>query len=158
MKNSGSGSALCSTTDLNSMNSSYSSINTEATCNMKRNVSFSSLEIREYTTELGDNPSCSSGPPICLSWEPTSSISLCFETYESYRPPRRRKEQMHLPHSVRFWRLKRDNGYTSRELIEATEAIKRIKNSRNKNKKNTMLSKVEEAWESVGRKTKRLFH
>ena len=156
MKNSRSGSALCSVTDLNTMNSSYSSINMEATCNMKRNVSFSCLEIREYMTELGDNPSCSSGPPICLSWDPTSSVSLCFETYESNRPPRRRKEQMQLPPSARFWRLKRENGYTSRELIEATKAIQRIQKSRVKNSKNTMLVKVEEAWESAGRKAKRL--
>ena len=156
MKNSGSGSALCSVKDLNSMNSSCSSINMEATCNMKRNVSFSSLEIREYMTELGDNPSCSSGPPICLTGDPTSSVSLCFETYESNRPPRRRKEQMQLPPSARFWRLKQENGYTSRELIEATKAIQRIQKSRVKNSKNTMLVKVEEAWESAGRKAKRL--
>ena len=40
---------------------------------MKRNVSFSSLEIRSYNVTLGDAPTAS-GPPVTLSWEynPTS--------------------------------------------------------------------------------------
>ena len=29
-----------------------------------RNIKFLSIEIREYERALGDNPSCSSGPPI----------------------------------------------------------------------------------------------
>merc|ERR1712238_242161 len=31
-------------------------------------VSFKAVEIREYDRAIGDNPSCSSGPPIALDW------------------------------------------------------------------------------------------
>jgi hypothetical protein len=30
----------------------------------KRNIDFKAVEIREYARTVGDNPSCSSGPPI----------------------------------------------------------------------------------------------
>jgi hypothetical protein len=40
-------------------NSSDSSNNT-----LKRRISFKHIEIREYNRTIGDNPSCSSGPPV----------------------------------------------------------------------------------------------
>ena len=35
---------------------------------IKRNVSFSHLQVREYEVTLGDNPSVSSGAPVSLGW------------------------------------------------------------------------------------------
>ena len=57
---------------------------------MKRNVSFSHLQVREYAITLGDNPSVSSGPPVTLDWsydpqEKTAPVDA-FEAVRIRRP------------------------------------------------------------------------
>jgi hypothetical protein len=47
-----------------SLHSGYGSESNDQDIHLKRSVSFSEIQIREYNRTLGDNPSCSSGPPI----------------------------------------------------------------------------------------------
>ena len=53
---------------------------------IKRNVSFSHLQVREYDITLGDNPSVSSGLPISLDWsyDPNERIAP-IEAFEAVR-------------------------------------------------------------------------
>lgn len=53
---------------------------------IKRNVSFSHLQVREYDITLGDNPSVSSGLPISLDWSynPKERVAS-IEAFEAVR-------------------------------------------------------------------------
>jgi hypothetical protein len=68
-----------------------------------RNVTFSTIEFHEHAMILGDNPSTSSdGPSLEIDWVETGSPSIFdLNKYEILRPPRRVKDQLHMPGSVR---------------------------------------------------------
>ena len=59
----------------------------------KKSVDFHhSVRVIEFPMILGDNPSCSSsGPPVCIDWEPQSERTFNFDLYEHLRCDRRRK-------------------------------------------------------------------
>ena len=97
---------------------------------MKRNVSFHTMEIREYGVILGDNPSCSSGPPVQLAWDPHDSTELKIDDYEEYRPPRRDRAEMLMSYNVRWWSLMRESGYTVSQLKRATDACQEARKAR----------------------------
>ncbi len=74
---------------------------------MKRNVSFSSLEIRLYNITLGNAPTLN-GAPISLDWEydPSETVNIDIDSYEQYRcvtpdnpdpqNPRRSKGELYM--------------------------------------------------------------
>ena len=96
-----------------------------------RSVSFGHIHIREYNTELGDNPSCSDGPAITISWKYCDVLSSDVEEFEERRPPRRSNQQMIIPSSTRIDILT-EVGYSLKEIIEAVEAINKCKRLRKK--------------------------
>lgn len=64
-----------------------------------RHVAFASVHTREYSTILGDNPSCQSGPPLSLGWTIEREERMEFEAYETERESRlnrREKETLRL--------------------------------------------------------------
>ena len=97
---------------------------------LKRNVSFHTMEIREYGVVLGDNPSCSSGPPVQLAWNPHDSTKLRIDDYEEHRPPRRDRAEMLMSYNVRWWSLMRESGYTVSQLKRATDACEEARKAR----------------------------
>lgn len=64
----------------------------------ERHVTFTSVQIREYSTILGDHPCCPSGPPLSLGWTMEREDQVEFETYETEREPWRvrTKEELRL--------------------------------------------------------------
>mmetsp|Transcript_25833 Transcript_25833/g.48910 ORF Transcript_25833/g.48910 Transcript_25833/m.48910 type:complete len:180 (-) Transcript_25833:53-592(-) len=62
----------------------------------RRQVSFTSLEIREYPVVPGSHPQCSGGCPIELGWDYHSASELPLDQYESVRSPRRPRDQLRL--------------------------------------------------------------
>eukprot|EP00563_Minutocellus_polymorphus_P003391 CAMPEP_0181037732 /NCGR_PEP_ID=MMETSP1070-20121207/9561_1 /TAXON_ID=265543 /ORGANISM="Minutocellus polymorphus, Strain NH13" /LENGTH=518 /DNA_ID=CAMNT_0023115473 /DNA_START=576 /DNA_END=2132 /DNA_ORIENTATION=- len=122
--------SLCAFNDSNGTLGTFDSSSSENPDPPKRNVSFHKLEIREYSVVLGDNPSCSSGPPVQLAWDPHHSDELKIDDYEEHRPPRRARAEMMMNHNVRWWRLMRESGYTVSHLKRATDACQEARKAR----------------------------
>mmetsp|Transcript_22221 Transcript_22221/g.33358 ORF Transcript_22221/g.33358 Transcript_22221/m.33358 type:complete len:185 (-) Transcript_22221:290-844(-) len=84
----------------------------------KKQVSFGTVDIREHNVRLGNNPSCSSGPPIALEWEARRSIVLSVDEFE-VRANRRTREELVMPRHVREDILRR-RGYSRKEIFYVT--------------------------------------
>ena len=106
----------------------------------------------------GDNPSCSGGAPIGLSWEYNPEIeALPLEDYEDTRGPRRTSKQMAMPRSVREEILRREWGAKQSDMAQAVRENLQIKNSRRRtvNNLDTPMTKVEEKMEGVKKSLKK---
>jgi hypothetical protein len=102
---------------LSSLASSLSSTSSKSSAGLVR---FQMVEIREYNIIVGDNPSCSSGPPISLGWEyDQKQQNISLDIYEQHRGGNRRTScQMKIPASLRRETLREWNISTS-EIIKA---------------------------------------
>mmetsp|Transcript_9947 Transcript_9947/g.21030 ORF Transcript_9947/g.21030 Transcript_9947/m.21030 type:complete len:177 (-) Transcript_9947:71-601(-) len=81
-------------------------------------VGFKVAEIREYFQCVGDNPSCSSGPPISLDWKyRRQSRRLSIDDYEAGRL-KRRHNNFEISEQVRIDRLLQ-LGYPIQDLLQA---------------------------------------
>lgn len=118
-------------------------------------VKFHSIEIRCYKVTLGDNPSCSYGPPVTLDWEYDASVEMSVDEYEESRSIRRKPYQMLMNSQyrtklLREWNISEDEiGYRAKEL-------KSIKKGRERTKMMLPFWKIEDAAESMKRKYKRV--
>ena len=129
----------------------------ESSGSLKPSVSFSNLEIREYDVTLGDNPSCSFGPPVSLGWDFRDAQVVPLEKYERAREkkcPRRNPRQLVLSYNVRKYLLLKTAGYTKAELREAMKEVERIKNQR---KMTDMMLPLDEVMEGVIDHVKSMF-
>jgi hypothetical protein len=68
---------------------------------LKKNVSFHSLHIREYSQVLGDHPCCSLGPPVSLGWEVEAERTETVDQYEATRTRRRSRDDLRLSGELR---------------------------------------------------------
>jgi len=108
-------------------------------------IKWSTLEIREYATQLDTNPSVSSGPAVALSWSYNVSPRVMIEKYEELRPPRRKMREMRVPASEREARLLA-SGVSRREI---EQSIKSIKEAQKKRKKAIGQMKNDTAYEKI---------
>ena len=122
---------------------------------IKRKVSFKDIHIREYFIELGDNPSCTRGPPLTIGWDFDDVGSVQLEEFEEYRPPRRVGGQMHIPFDARQEMLEQI-GYSPLDIRTAVQECNVARYNRMKTAK-SKSDKVDAAVESANRKLKRLF-
>ena len=124
---------------------------------MKRNVSFSSLEIRSYNITVGDAPT-PNGVPLSLDWEydPSSTETYDVNDYESARGARREKHEMYVPNQYRVYLLMRDAGLSRREIKMAIEESRSSFKRRQQTIKNLKMQPVEEALEKTKRKFAKL--
>ena len=92
----------------------------------KSSVSFSCVTVYEFEMELGDNPSCFSGPPVTIGWEPFSEFTQTVDDYERIQEAMNRNLSDSLPilsHEQRYKKLRR-LGYPAIEIHNAMrEAI-----------------------------------
>ena len=123
--------------------------------NLRRNVSFASVGIREYSQTLGDHPNVSYGPPLSLDWDYSDEIKLDFEVYEAERPPRRSARGMMQNYYQRKSILSR-YGHTEEELKRSKKLINKAKMERSVTRYFLPVQHIEDALTSAGRKARRL--
>jgi len=85
----------------------------------KKNVRFHRVEVREYSQCIGDNPSCSAGPPVSLDWtyQPRTQ-TYPLDSYEVRPKPSEEEYEINESEEGRIGLLL-DLGYTYQELLEA---------------------------------------
>ena len=124
---------------------------------LPKGVSFSSVHIHEHPIVLGDNPSCSSGPPVSLGWEAETSLKCSIDEYEAARRPERRRsiDEMRIPPKVRTEWLLADS-VAPRQIHEAVQDLNEHKHRRRVSLgKSPLQDKADEVGESVRRRLHR---
>lgn len=122
-------------------------------------VTFDKIMIRVHKLEIGDNPACSIGPPVQLSWEVEEEREHDINVYEQERFGIRRSNPRHLVlnYYQRVHMLK-EAGYNESTIQEACREVARIQRGRSMTTLMLPVSKVEEVVRSAGRKLKRVGH
>ena len=119
--------------DASSHHSLHSCLSSSQNGSMRRvssTVSFQSVEVRNYSQTIGDNPSCMSGPAVSLDWDYSEEASYSVDEFETSgkrtnygRYPRR------MPKVHRENLLKNELGYSDEEIAIMKKEAKKIKRS-----------------------------
>jgi len=105
------------------------SVTGKKTKGVEKKVSFDYVDVREYERILGDNPGCSSGPPIAIGWHFLSETRLDVSKFEEAREPRRRGMDLHLSQKTRQKMLEQ-LGYSQVTIAMAVLNMEDIKEHR----------------------------
>jgi hypothetical protein len=125
---------------------------------LKRNVSFGSMKIREFNIAISDNPCCSYGPPIGLSWEYQEQEEVPLETYEATREGNRRQgHSLLLSFYERHFMLIKQGGYSKKEIKETMKEVERVKRDRMVTDLFLPASPLDETMEHVMDTVKKFF-
>ena len=128
----------------------------------RKSVSFGHVYFREHNCILGDNPSCSIGPPLGLGWEYIDQGATSLDEYEfeklartSYRKD---KQNRYLSISMHHRKniLLHCCGYSEEQLIKATKKVEKVQFQRWLTTTFLPTRKLEEGIESAGRKIRRI--
>lgn len=114
------------------------------------NVSFDSVNIREYPVTLGDNPGVSAGPSLTIDWKPQSEVEIPLDEYETNRPPRRDYMEMSIPKDVRMEMLQ-NSGHTKKEIMASVRSTNIGRHCRKKTNAMAHMHDTHEAIEDVYR-------
>lgn len=94
---------------------------------MKKSVSFASLEVRLYNIVIGDHPYCVHGCPVALGWDYADTECLSVDQYEATREPRRTRQDLRLSSEERREILAQDGQFSEMELKRAERRIHRAR-------------------------------
>ncbi|GFH57582.1 hypothetical protein CTEN210_14058 [Chaetoceros tenuissimus] len=117
----------------------------------KKNVRFSTIEIRLFDRTIGDNPSCSDGVPITLDWNYTMLPAKDLQEYEDNRIPKRNKNHLALTKITRKNQMHTHFGYSYKEIEKASKKIEKVKKHREATK---YLSRNTERVQEIGENVK----
>jgi len=108
------------------------SSNLSTSGNMKRSVSFSAVNVREYDRTIGDNPSCRSGPPLSLDWSYTKATTKNLDEFELERSSQRHlyKNKLHVNKYRRRNMLAFHWGHSQEEMKTARNHTKKLQRQR----------------------------
>eukprot|EP00934_Nitzschia_sp_Nitz4_P006011 Nitzschia sp. Nitz4//scaffold116_size91068//7581//10009//NITZ4_004946-RA/size91068-snap-gene-0.1-mRNA-1//1//CDS//3329533542//6001//frame0 len=122
---------------------------------MEKKVRFGNIQLREHERAVGDNPSCSTGPPVGIGWRHSETKIINIDEFE--------RERAHKPKCNVLTRSKREEllldwGISFNDIIDAIRTNIKVKNQRRQTVTNLgKIERIEEALESATRKIKRAF-
>jgi len=97
---------------------------------LKKEVSFNTIEIKQYERLPGDNPSVSCGVPLSLGWEVVDTQIVSVDEYEAQlgvtRIPRT-KQELALGHEERKTLLQESWGYSDKAITDASNLSRDFK-------------------------------
>jgi len=115
---------------------------------------FSTITVREYPRELGDNVTVS-GPPISLSWKHQDEIVYDLLEYDdACRDTRRTQSELKMPSAHRD-QILREVGYSRQDIQQAVKKSNIARIRRRRTVETLKLQPLQEAFErciSVGKK------
>lgn len=116
-------------------------------------VRFSSIEIREYLFNIGDNPSVTLGVPLSISWECVGESKLSIDEYEKgfEGAPRRSYAELRIPRVEREKILRDLHGYTKNDILSMTRPVNISRMRRRRTIETMPLAPIEEAIEKAKR-------
>ena len=113
-------------------------------------VQFSTITIREYPIEVGDNPATVRGIPLTIGWEYERSYTLDVEDFEWVRPVRRSKTELKTESLDRL-RMLKAMGYSREELQQHTREVNRARERRQRTRQRLHVAPLEEVVERTMR-------
>ncbi|KAL7533541.1 hypothetical protein ACHAXR_005303 [Thalassiosira sp. AJA248-18] len=118
---------------------------------MSRNVSFHSVDVREYDRTVGDNPSCRSGPPMSLDWSYSKKYEKNINEYELERSSDRVSsiKKLHMNKYKRRNVLAFHWGHSEDEMKAARRSTKKIQRRRSMTQMMLPLHIAEEAFSGM---------
>ena len=129
----------------------------------KTKVTFSTLQIRTYETVLGDNPSCTGGPPLSIGWRYNPEhFESTVDEYEQkqdhfYGGPEIRPLDIDLVlHRSEREAILMKMGYNQQDLAESVRRLNKAKSRRRQTVHNLPVMFLEEKAESCKRTVGRL--
>lgn len=124
---------------------------TLSTCSSSASsVHFGTVEIRSYSHCLGDNPACSSGPPIALDWKYRELGIFGLDEFDDGREP---EPPFQISNFDRV-ELLRNLGYTRQQLREAEKQRKKDQGMREETIYRLKFMDRDEQTERVRRRLK----
>jgi len=123
----------------------------------KSAVSFDHVNIREYERILGDNPSCTTGPPLSIGWRfSPNPMVISVDDYEDGKGDiPRYKSQFLVPKAIREKMLKEHTGVSRREIVNTVRSVQKQKSQRRKTAANLGMQDTEEKLEALRRSMQR---
>lgn len=97
-----------------------------------KSVKFGNISIREFDVTVGDNPACSSGVPVGLSWKynPVHE-EFPLEVFENYRDGQRcTPDELKLSERVRYQMLVDEWNISKSKIARAERQCRQTKNER----------------------------
>uniref|UniRef100_A0A7S4EEK0 Uncharacterized protein n=1 Tax=Pseudo-nitzschia australis TaxID=44445 RepID=A0A7S4EEK0_9STRA len=120
----------------------------------KKKVNFTVIHIRDYERVVGDNPSCTIGPPVGIGWKYGKTRVIDIETFEVARSYKKLSSHLILTREERE-ALLLNWGASFHDIVEAVRSNLKIKNQRRQTVTNLgKVERIEEAFESATRKLK----
>ena len=116
-----------------------------------KSVKFGNISIREFDVTVGDNPACSSGVPISLSWNynPVHE-EFPVEVFENYRDGQRcTPDELKLSERVRYQMLVDEWKVSKSKIARAERQCRQTKNERQESLESLQFDEIRDGDEDI---------